>query len=205
MVALAVKKFSQKILVVGPVYDRIELLQNNFKLLDQHDLVILNGNICYPNDKLDQVEKRIVIVNDLMQSGKIIYNLGNQDLLLMKRLQETNQKSNIAEWLRVKSNVILIDFISQFGLIITHGGVTPEMKKNDLHDNLETSFVSNIEGKPWHHWYGGGYGYIISNNPLTEEAPKFHNFSMQIGNEWSSRDTYAVQIGQYGVSQTFLL
>jgi hypothetical protein len=205
MVAYAVKNFSQKILVVGSIYDRIELLQNNQKLLDEHDLIIINGNICYPNDKLARIENNIDVVNDLMKSGKMIYNLGNQDLLLMKELEETNRNFNIVKWLKSKSNVIMIEFVSQYNLIITNGGITPKMKKNDLYDNLETSFVSNIENKPWHHWYGGGYGYVISNNPLTQMEPKFYNFSLQLGNEYSSKNTFAIQIGQYGVGQTFLL
>jgi hypothetical protein len=206
MVALVVKNFLQKVLVVGPIYDKIEAVQSQQKILNEQDLIIFNGNLCYPNNNLEEVEARIKIMEKFIQTGKVIYNLGNQDLLLMKQLDENNQNYRIVNWLKTKSNVVMVDLLAQSGLIITNGGVTPEMKRSDLDDDLETSFVSNIKNEPWHRWYGGGYGYIISNNPLTRESPKFYNFSMQIGNIYDEKNqTYAVQIGQYGVERIFSL
>ena len=206
MAALVVKNFLRKVLIVGPIYDKIEIIQSQQKIWDEQDLIIFNGNLCYPNDNLTEIEDRIKIMENFIQTGKVIYNLGNQDLLLMKHLNENNQNYQITNWLKNKSNVVIIGSLAQSGLIITNGGVTPEMRRSDLDNNLETSFVSNIKNEPWHRWYGGGYGYIISNNPLTQEPPKFHNFSMQIGNIYDEKNKiYAVQVGQYGVERIFSL
>jgi hypothetical protein len=206
MVALILEKFQKKLLVVGPIYDKIKILQSQQELWDQQELVIFNGNLCYPNDNLDQVEARIEMMEKLLQSGKFIYNVGHQDLLLMKQLEQNNQYSEIVAWIKNKYNVIQINFLNQYNLIITNGGLTSEMKKSDLQNNLETSFVSNIDGQPWHHWYGGKYGYVISNHPLTQEPPRFYNFSLQMGNTYHDKNlTYATQIGQYGVEYIFSL
>ena len=57
MVALIIEKSYEKTLVVGPIYDKIELLESHKKLWEQQELIIFNGNLCYPNDNLDQIEK----------------------------------------------------------------------------------------------------------------------------------------------------
>jgi hypothetical protein len=81
------------------------------------------------------------------------------------------------------------------------------MNREKLLDNLETSFVSLINGQIWHNLYGGGYGYIISNNPLTQQSPKFYNFSMQMGNIYNGSETkvYAQEIDQFGLKDTISL
>jgi hypothetical protein len=206
MVALIVEKFEKKVLIVGPIYDKIEILQSQKKLWDKQELIIFNGNLCYPNDNLDQVEKRIEIVEDLIQSSKVIYNLGDQDLLLLRRLDQNRQYPKIRNWLQNKSNVVIIKYLSQTQFIITNGGVLPTMQQKDLHHNFETSFISKIDGQPWHDKYGGNYGYIISNNPLTHESPQYHNFSLQLGNIYHEKNlTYAAQMGQYGIERIFSL
>ena len=54
------------------------------------------------------------------------------------------------------------------------GGIPPGTKSNnDLIDNMEVSFISQIKEKPWHTSYSGGLGYVISNNPLTNHFPSF--------------------------------
>jgi hypothetical protein len=206
MVALIIEKFEKKALVVGPIYDKIEILHSQKKLWEQQELIIFNGNLCYPNDDLNQVEKRIEIMDDLIQSGKVIYNLGDQDLLLLRRLDQNRQYPKIRNWLQNKSNVVIIKYLTQTQLVITNGGVLPTMQQKDLHHNFETSFISNINNQPWHRQYGGSYGYIISNNPLTQEAPEYHNFSLQLGNVYHQKSlTYAAQVGQYGIERIFSL
>jgi predicted phosphodiesterase len=198
MVALTLQNSSHKILVVGPIYDKLDKLERVEKLSSFYDLVILNGNICYP---FDGAEERIKYLSNYL-SGKIIYNAGNYDLQLMQ--QTTSEK--IKEWINNKPNVILIGFKNQTSIIITSGGLSPQMTKKDLYNNLETSFISNIDNKPWHVLYGGGYGYVISNNPLSLAAPHFYNYSAQIGNSYGPENqVYAQEIDQYGLKDTILL
>lgn len=204
MTALTINNSSHKILVVGPIYDRLDKLQATEKLMDNYDYIVFNGNLCYPCYDLDKIKQRIDVMNSLIESGKIIYNLGNHDLWLMNDLKSSN--SIVKSWLESKPNVTIFNFVNQTSLIITCGGLVPKMNKQDLNDNLEISFVSRLDNKPWHNFYGGGFGYVISNNPLTGCPPTFYNFSAQIGNLYSSEvKVYAQEADQYGLKKTILL
>jgi len=117
-----------------------------------------------------------------------------------------NSNDPIHKWLSTKSNIVMINFTNQSSLIITGGGIVPNMTKSDLHNNIETSFVSTINEKPWHQTYGGGYGYIISNNPLTTKEPQFYHYSAQIGNSHNENtQVYAQEVDQFGLKRTILL
>lgn len=204
MTARIINNYKHKALVVGPIYDRLDKLQNAINLSNNYDLTIFNGNLCYPNDNLLEVQSRIDILDPFIKSHKVLYNLGNYDFKLFNSL--TEEKSTVKDWIANKPNVIVINFINQSSIIITCGGVLPKTSKADLNDNLETSFISNINNMPWHNFYGGGYGYIVSNNPLTNKEPAFHNYSAQIGNIYSkSCQVYAQEIDQFGLKKTILL
>lgn len=207
MTALDFKFFDQKLLVIGPIYDQVHKVANHPDWFDQHDLVIFNGNICYPNNDLSQIRDRIEIMNKYLMKSRVIYNLGDQDLILMKRLWETGEAPDIHAWIQNQSNAVIINFAkSQSHLIVTAGGVTPEMSRSDLQDNLEISFVSYLGGRPWHAVYGGGAGYVIANNPLSDQKPRFYPFSLQIGTNYNPQTTvYAVQAHSLGIGEIFYL
>ncbi len=205
MAAHILRNFSGRLLVVGPLYDQIGKLETIQKLTDQYDQVILNGNITYPSHDLDQVQERINKLQEL-PSTKVIYNLGSLDLQLLKHLADTNQSPDILKWLKSKGNVVMVEFISQSRLIVTGGGLTPKMNIQDLHNSIETSFVSHINNVPWHQSYGGAFGYVISNNPLTQSSPQFYDFSAQIGNQYQKETpVYALQVESHGVGKAILL
>jgi hypothetical protein len=207
MSILGLKCFNEKLLVVGPIYDQIDKLSEHSNWFSDHDQVIFNGNLCYPNHNLDQVRERIKTMNKYLQFKNIIYNLGDQDLILMKKLWESGEAPDILRWLCDRNNVIMIDFAySQSTLIVTSGGITPKMARSGLQDNLEISFVNHLGGRPWHELYGGGCGYIIANNPLTQNRPIFYNHSIQIGTIYNTQTTvYAVQAHSRGLGNIFSL
>jgi hypothetical protein len=188
MVAKIIKNIKNKVLIVGPIYDKLNKLSN--VIIDNYDLIILNGNVSYPNDN---VENRINVIEELIKTNKVIYNLGNFDL-----------KNNL-NWFKNKPNVVIIEFARGTKLIITSGGITPQMKSNKLMNDLETTFVSNIDNKPWHDSYNGSHGYVISNNPLTNKYPQFYNYSAQIGNTYESGKVYAQEADANGLLQTIAL
>lgn len=202
MTALILQNSNHNILVIGSIYDRMDALENAFNLKDNYDLLIINGNVCYPNN-LEDINNRIKTIDKYLKTGKCIYNVGQFDLQFSNKLDDNNE---IKKWINNKSNVIIINFINQSSIIILGGGITTETSRNNLYDNLEVSFVSKINNVPWHKLYGGGLGYIISNNPLTNEPPQFYNYSAQIGNYYSNNlNVYAQEINQFGLKKTILL
>lgn len=199
MAAITIRNSKHKILVVGSIYNNKEKL-NRIKEIDhKYDLIIINGNLCYPYDNIEEIENNINYIND---NKKWIYNLGNYDLEFIIK----NNSLKVSEWLKSKSNVIIIEFINQTKITILNGGITSKTNKFNLFNDIEVSFVSYINNKPWHEYYGGAFGYIISNFPQTTDFPSFYNYSAQIGNKYDIMcKTYGQEIDQYGLKETILI
>jgi hypothetical protein len=199
MVAFTVKNCQQKVLVVGPIYDKIDKLQKIKEIEHNYQYIIFNGNLCYPYENTEELEERI----KLFDNKKWLFNAGQFDLLA---LLNSRNSEYVNKWIKSKPNVIIVEFTNKTNLIILGGGVLPKMIKSDLLDNLEVSFVSKFNNESWHKSYGGSYGYIISNNPLTNKKPEFYNYSMQLGNIFSpENNVYAQEADQYGLKETILL
>lgn len=203
MAALTINNFDGKILIIGPIYDKIDKLEKAISLIPNYDLTIFNGNLCYPNNNTSEVVSRIDKIDSFLKTKKVLYNIGNYDLMLLRQ----TDNDYIANWLNSKPNVIIIEFIRGTYLIITSGGITKNMNSiMKLYDNIETSFVSKIDNEPWHSSYRGKLGYVVSNNPLTDEYPKFYDFSAQIGNQYSTNNNvYAQEVDQNGLQNTIFL
>jgi hypothetical protein len=202
MSSIFLPKMSGKILVVGPIYDKIEKLAVVEKMIPQYNTIIFNSGLCYPSDDLSQVSHRISEMQKLMDHHKVIYLAGRSDYLLLETLDDTL----ISNWIRMRPNIALAAFPTRT-VLITDGGLPPTVKSSkDLNNNLEISFISKIKESPWHQSYNGGLGYVVSNNPLTNEYPKYYSYSMQIGNSYSPESkVYAQEITEMGLKQTILL
>jgi hypothetical protein len=190
-----------KILVVGPLYSNIEKLSVLTDMMPEYDWIIFNGGLCYPSGDLSQVRDRIARMNKLVEeTGKVIYVTGRSDYILYSNLEEKDK--DIAQWIRTRCNILIADFPGRTVLVMD-GGLPRGIKgRAALQDNLEISFVSGIDGKPWHEWYDGRLGYIISNNPMTSKFPQYYNCSMQLGH---SSSLYAQEVGELGLQRTILL
>lgn len=206
MTACIIKNSNYKFLVIGPIYNQLDKLKNIENKFSTYDMIIFNGNLCYPFDDLSAVKRRIDIMKEYQKSGKVIYNNGSYDYQFHKNLLENQMNIDIQKWIQLNSNVVIIGFDNQTTVIVTAGGITSKMNKTDLIDNLETTFVSEIDGVSWHKMYGGAHGYIISNNPLTKKKPQFYNFSAQIGNLYEENcNVFAQEVTRQGLGQTILL
>lgn len=205
MSLLRLSEIKGKILVIGSVFDKIDIINQHADCFKNYQYVIINGNISYPFDNLENVNKRIQKINEL--SSNVIYNLGSYDYKLLNILIEKNSHKEIQKWILSKSNVIRAQFQNQSSIIILNGGVScKSFSKLDLEDNLEISFISKINGKPWQNYYAGQIGYIISNNPLTTDYPIYYPYSLQLGNKYSENmNIYAQEVNEYGLLKTILL
>jgi hypothetical protein len=207
MTAYNLKKNMNKVLVVGPIYDKLDKLNNVINLIDNYDQVIFNGGLCYPDINPLEIKNRLSKMDKLIKSKKVIYNIDAHDLRCAHKYNSLNIDSEIVDWVWSKPNVIIIMFVKQqTTTIVTGGGINPSMNYHTLSDNLETSFISKINGVSWHQLYGGMSGYIISNNPLTFQEPQFHKFSAQIGNAYGHEtQVYAQELDGLGLKKTILL
>ena len=206
MTANIISKNMNKVLVIGPIYDKIDKLDRVATMVPHYDYIVLNGSLMFPYEN-EKVKERVSKMNWLFKTGKVIYNLDYHDLQIAEELHTSQKEPELLNWIWSKPNVTMINFKNfQTTTIITGGGVHPKMNKETLMDNLETSFISTANGISWHKTYGGTYGYIISNNPLTFEAPQFHSFSAQIGNDYGPQtQVYAQEVTGLGLRDTILL
>lgn len=207
MTAYILNKNIDKALVVGPIYDKMDKLSNIYNMIDNYDQIIFNGGICFPYTNSLEVKSRLSKMDELIRTKKVIYNVDAHDLECANEYHINQKHYDIIDWIWSKPNVIIINFKKlQTTTIITGGGIAPLMNHHSLMDNLETSFISKINGISWHQLYGGMSGYIISNNPLTFKPPQFYKFSAQIGNEYGAEtQVYAQEINGLGLKETILL
>ena len=200
MAALFLKKINSNILVTGPLYNKKEKIEKILQLSIKYDYVIINGNLCY--HEIENLEENFLLMKqNLFSKEKIIYNISSDDLIFTIN----NKKHYITNWINNQPNIIFLEFKNQTNTIITNGGLLHSMRRSDLINNIETTFISNINGLPWHKKYNGNFGYVISNNPLTCKYPQFFPYSLQMGNKFECDKIYAQEVGPKGLKQTILL
>lgn len=192
----------QKILVVGPLYDKIEKLAKLEEIALEYDWIIFNSGLLYPSHDLDQVKERIEKLREFIVKYKAAYLVGRTDYTLMAQTRD----KDIEHWVNGSYNVAFADFTSR-GVVILDGGIPESVsKRGELFTNLEISFVSQINGKPWHDSYNGRVGYVISNNPMQEHIPVYYKHSMQLGCTYGPESpTYAIEVDEISLKKTILL
>lgn len=203
MIAQITLKPAQKFLVVGPMYDHLPKLLQMENMFPQYDWIIFNSGLCFPNNNLLEIKNRIEIMDQYLMTGKVIYNTGRADYLFLTHLSES--ETFLQRWIRERPNVVLAEYHSR-SIFIVDGGIPEKIiGRTELGDNLEVSFISNTKNKPWHQFYNGRLGYVISNNPLTLERPQYYNYSMQLGNQYEHGNIYAQEVWEHGLKHTILL
>ncbi len=191
-----------KILVVGPIYDKMEKLSIIENLMPEYQFVIFNGGLCFPSDDLVKLKVRIDKMQSFLDNNKTIYLAGRADLMLLQKLEDTE----ISNWIRHRPNMAIIKYPTRVALVMDGGIPSGTKSNNDLIDNMEVSFISQINEKPWHISYNGGLGYVISNNPLTNHFPDYYSYSMQLGNSYSPNGfVFAQEIDEIGLKKTISL
>lgn len=184
MSAIILPKPFHKILVVGNLQNHIEKLSRIEELSKNYDWTIINSGI-----SLEHINQLKQILSD----SKIIYLAG--------RLEYSQLITSHEPWIQALANVVIADF-PHHTLIVTDGGIPSNVRvRMDLFNNLEVSFISQHQDKPWQASYNGRLGYVISNNPLTLENPQYYSYSMQIGN-LGNGGVYAQEIDEVGLKET---
>lgn len=201
MTAIILSKPLRKFLVIGPIYNKLDKLSKIDNLLSQYDYIIFNSGL-FPSEDIRQAKESIQQFTEWSRGKKVIYINGRSDLLLLNKTED----KNITRWIYNNCNVVIASFDSR-NVVITDGGIPNDIKgMYELTDNLEVSFVSFFDDKPWHNSYNGGLGYVIANNPLTNKPPEYYNYSMQMGNLYEpNAAVYAQEVDEIGLKNCILL
>jgi hypothetical protein len=160
-----------------------------------YDFIILNGSVFYPYNK-NSILETIKLLNDLKSTQKIIYNIAGLDLKI------SLEDERVMAWVALQNNVINLLFERGSSYFIIDGGINDDIiKKQDLNNNIEVSFINN---EKWHQEYGGDLGYIISNKPYYNK-PKFFNYSCSIGCELDKNKVIAQEVYENGLGKTLTI
>lgn len=191
MPALLLSNRIFKILVVSTLNQRIDTIDKIISLSSKYDYVIINGGLNYATD-FERMKELLITTN-------IIYCIGRKDLLT-----SLTADNKISEWISNRPNIVVVNFQNR-NVLIMDGGIPYGVKSpSELLDNLEISFVSQIEGVSWHSFYWGEWGYVISNNPLTDKKPQYYRYSLQLGNHKKGQ-IYAHEVNEKGLGQIICL
>lgn len=204
MTAIILPQKDEKILVISPIYDQIDVLSKIKKISEQYDLIIFNGNLTFPFYDLNAVQNRIDLFESIFNTNTL-YNIGNYDLELLLKLEDTNKK--ITDWINSKSNVIILEYSNSVRFIIVNGGIKKNMTRKDIMNSMEVTFISKVDNRYWHLDYNGSLGYVISNNPIQTGDPTFYSHSLRMGTPYVSDNCkiIAQEVTKYGLKETFIL
>src|SRR5208283_4954167 len=95
-----------RILVVGPIYNKMEKLSIVEELMPQYQFVIFNGGLCFPADDLRELKDRIGKMQNLLDNNKTIYLAGRTDLTLLSKIEDVE----VTNWIRHRPNMAVIKF-----------------------------------------------------------------------------------------------
>lgn len=190
-----------RILVVGPFYDKIEKLNFIQDIRQPDDIVIFLGDICFPNNDLNALNIRVQKLQAFLQKDKTFYILGNHDLSFRSKLDIYNY--DIYNWINKQYLAIKINFENETNALIVHGGILPRHSKfEDLNQDLEISFNNEPS---MHQDYNGRFGYLITSHPKSEKNQvELFNYSMSLDTSCHETNILAVQeLTKMGLGQTF--
>lgn len=189
----------QKILVISPICDQIKKIEKIREFGDEY-ITIFTGEVCYPWDDIKQVENRITEIDNYLKENTSFYILGDGDLTFKNK--NKNNNNNLNEWIDNQSIGINVTFSNSTSLTVVHGGIPPEAKSwKDIISNIELAFVRNINGKPWHSFYKGNFGYVVSAHPAADEI-KHYEYSSSID---VKGQVLAQEYDENGLQRTILL
>lgn len=203
MAVLSIPTPINKLLVVSDCAGQTDKLLRAQTMIPNYDLTVFLGGAYYKFQDAQESERNIAIIQECLQTNKAAYCLSPDDMLLTEGLL-VEMTQNMLQFYVKQPNVVEAKFINGNKIVMTYGGITSKTDLSKIHSVIEMTFTDTLGGTSWHNSYDGRFGYVVSNNPLTKEPPKFYNFSAQIGNEKSSQ-VYAQEADQYGMKRTILL
>ena len=186
---------NQRALVVGHLGGIVRKLQRAVFLASDYNWLVLNSGVFDPNISSSEILIRLDLLASIPQ---MTYVIGRSDYL-------TYVYSNCTEyitWFEQQCNLAILSFPSREVLILD-GGLSNNLSRQQLENNIELGFISNIDNKPWHQSYNGGLGFAISNNPPTN-SPKHWKYSVQLGSK-NRAQVFAQEVDGIGLKRILTL
>jgi hypothetical protein len=154
-------------------------------------------------------ESAFLIIDKMIEMSYLGYGfsvLGNHDQKFKKKNKNVTNPSPQLSWIRTLPLSLTFEFYTGALVTVVHGGIRPSMTWEDLQTNTEVMYIRDLDkdermiqllwkeidgvktlvpakpdGKSWHHYYQGQYGYICSGHAANYSGePKFYNYSLNL-------------------------
>lgn len=185
---------NKTLMVVGPLYNKLDKLSALENLLDDSKVLVFLGDTCFPYEKHSDIAPRIDKIKSFMESKDAHYILGDKDLIYMEK---TFNSTNYNSWLSFQHTAIRFMFDNQVSVMVLHGGILPQHTTwDEVSGDLEIAFISNFKqiNKPWHTSYNGRFGYILSSHPANKNKDiEKYTHSISLDTDAYETDKVAVQ------------
>lgn len=171
---------SKKIYICGSVGSNWNNLEKLI-LEENNNIFIINGGICR-NGNDDEISERIAKIKEIMLNFSVYYNLGPEDLIYLNSLNKRMIFNDVYDWLLAREIFTKIDFSNQTRVLAFSGGIKDINQLKDLEKNIDSCFVALINEEPWHKYYNGKFGLIVSDCPRSDcLEPQLYPYSCGIG------------------------
>ena len=186
----------KKIFVIESIKNKVAEL-DSFLEEEKDAIFIVNGGASFCNQE-KEVLFRINKISEWRQKYKLYYNKDYLDLIYLNQLRKELNFSAAYNWIDQQKAYTKIDFTNQTSIVVVSGGFN-----NNLNNEIELCFTDFIGNVPWHKYYEGQLGMIVSNNPKSnQEKPIIWDYSCSIG--ISDPDKIAIQkISSKGLMEFF--
>lgn len=198
----------KSLLVVGPLYNKMDKLFALTPLIKEDSIVVFLGDIAYPFNKFSDVPPRIETIKTFMEGKDCHYVLGDKDLIYMQKTFSSSADTH--EWLSKQSTAIRFMFDNGTSVLAVHGGILPRHTTwGEVNSDLEISFITEVTSikKSWHKLYNGRFGYVVSSHLANKDNKvEIHKHSISLDTNAHESDVVAVQeFTKNGLGQTFYI
>lgn len=197
-----------KLAVIGDIHEHSEQFFSLIEkiTLDPNVWVVSLGDIYDKGWGVKHAEKITDALMQLSKEGRGFVLQGNHEIKNIQKATRSFLLTRQLAWLSGQPLAIKFEFYNGTSLLVVHGGILPYHTWTHLNCDIESSFVRDISesgkmiklrwektnngqkliptepnGKPWHLFYDGRLGYVISGHDAQKDGiPKFYNYSCNI-------------------------
>jgi hypothetical protein len=196
------------LLVVSPLYNKMDKLYPLNNLITEKHIVIFLGDICFPFERYSDIPQRVNAMTLFMEGKNCFYIIGDKDFTYMKKALNTH--ADACDWLGAQHLAVRFTFENNTSALIVHGGVLPKHTTwSEVNNDIEVSFIADLPEvkKPWHCAYNGRFGYILSaHTALEDNLKQKYKHSISLDTKAFESNIIAVQeFSANGVGETIYI
>lgn len=224
-----------KVAVIGDIHEHREQFNSLLEIIKPSPKIffVSLGDIYDKGFGIEIAEDIIDKLMPMVEAGYGYVLRGNHELKHIRKARQNNSMNKYLEWFDRQPLAVSFKFSNNTRLTVVHGGVLPSHTWQDINNDIETSYIRNIDdngkmiklvwqkssdgktkllpekqgGQAWHKSYDGRFGYIISGHDAQKDGvPKFYNYSCNIDTSVYTTGVMTAQVfSEHGKDQLIMV